>query len=309
MGEQMNKLEKVRIDRSNMSEQMNKLEEVILQEAKDQEELKQRVNDNLLTQGKITDGYRGKTIIPDPVNVKEMQEIRKLQEAFHAPDYMSKKIIKRFQDEGVKFYCNDNISEHVTEGELELIEKEVAANFDNLLRSLLIDVDKDHNTKETGKRVAKMFIQEVFRGRYFEEPKITAFPNVAYDGAYYTGPISIRSTCAHHFQNITGSCWIGVKPHKEVIGLSKFNRIVDHIASRPQIQEEMTTQIADRIEKLTETENIAIMIKAQHHCLTHRGVREHDSDMTTTILRGTFKHDSNTRSEFFSTVNNMKGHN
>ncbi len=291
-----------------MSEHMNKLSdeaEEALKEARETKKLQERINNQL---GKITAGYRGKTIIPDPVNVKEMQEIRKLQEAFHKPNYMSQKIIKRFQAEGVKFYCNDNISEHLTEGELELIEKEVAANFDSLLRSLLIDVENDHNTKETGKRVAKMFIQEVFRGRYFEEPKITAFPNVAYDGAYYTGPISIRSTCAHHFQNITGSCWIGVKPHKEVIGLSKFNRIVDHIASRPQIQEEMTVQIADRIADLTDTENIAILVKAQHHCLTHRGVREHDSDMTTTILRGTFQHDSNTRSEFFSTVNNMKGH-
>ena len=70
----------------------------------------------------------------------------------------------------------------------------------------------------------------------------------------------------------------------------------------------MTVQIADRIAELTETENIAIMVKAKHHCLTHRGVKEHDSDMTTTILSGTFQWDSNTRSEFFSTVNNMKGH-
>lgn len=247
-------------------------------------------------------------IIPDPSIIKEMQDIKELQETFQRSDYMSKKITKRFRDQGIKFFCNDNISEHLTKDELELIEQEIASNFDNLLRSLLIDVDNDHNTKETGKRVAKMFIKEVFKGRYFPEPKITAFPNVAYDGAYYTGPISIRSTCAHHFQNITGNCWIGVKPHEEVIGLSKFNRIVDHIVSRPQIQEEMTVQIADRISELTETENIGILIKAQHHCLTHRGVKEHDSDMTTTILRGTFQRDSNTRSEFFATVNNMKGH-
>lgn len=247
-------------------------------------------------------------VIPDPSVVKEMQNIKELQDAFKQTDYMSKKIIKRFRAEGIKFFCNDNISEYITEEELELIEKEIAINFNNLLRSLLIDVDQDHNTKETGKRVAKMFMQEIFKGRYFPEPKITAFPNVAYDGAYYTGPISIRSTCAHHFQNITGSCWVGVKPHKEVIGLSKFNRIIDHIASRPQIQEEMTVQIADKISDLTDTENVAIMVKAKHHCLTHRGVKEHDSDMTTTILRGTFQWDANTRSEFFATVHNMKGH-
>lgn len=291
-----------------MSE-IDKFEKTILKEAEDLKKLQEKINDpNLLKQSKITTGYRGKTVIPDPDNVKEMRNIKDLQDAFKQTDYMSKKIIKRFRADGIKFFCNDNISEYITEGELELLEKEVATNFDNLLRSLLIDVDKDHNTNETGKRVAKMFMQEIFKGRYIPEPKITAFPNIAYDGAYYTGPISIRSTCAHHFQNITGSCWIGVKPQKEVIGLSKFNRIVDHIVSRPQIQEEMTTQIADRISNLTETENIAIMVKAQHHCLTHRGVKEHDSDMTTTILRGTFQWNSNTRSEFFATVHNMKGH-
>lgn len=292
-----------------MNEQMSKLEKAILKEVEDQKKLQKRMIDGPI-EGKIVKRTAAgdQPVIPDPGIVKEMQNIKELQDAFQQTDYMSKKIIKRFQAAGIKFFCNDNISEHITEGELELLEKEVATNFDNLLRSLLIDVDQDHNTNETGKRVAKMFIQEIFKGRYVQKPKITTFPNVAYDGAYYTGPISIRSTCAHHFQNITGSCWIGVKPHKEVIGLSKFNRIVDHIVSRPQIQEEMTTQIADRISDLAETENIAIMVKAQHHCLTHRGVKEHDSDMTTTILRGTFQWDVNTRSEFFATVHNMKGH-
>lgn len=244
--------------------------------------------------------------IPDN-KYEEMKKFIEIQNAHEGN--ISKLLIVKFKENKIDFKCNDNISEHISEDELELLENEVANNFNILLKSLLIDVDNDHNTKETGRRVAKMFINEIFSGRYQPEPKITAFPNVAYDGAYYAGPISIRSTCAHHFQNITGNCWIGVKPHNEVIGLSKFNRIVNWIASRPQIQEEMTIQIIDKISDLTNTENIAILIKAEHHCLTHRGVKEHDSDMTTTILRGTFQWDANLRHEFFSTVNNMKGHN
>ncbi len=250
---------------------------------------------------------KGNIVKPNEANVKEMKDILNIKKSMYN-DGISKLLISSFQKNNVDFFCNNNISEHLSENELMVLESEVARNFDTLLRSLLIDVDNDHNTFGTAARVAKMFIHEVFRGRYYPEPKVTAFPNVAYDGAYYTGPISIRSTCAHHFQNITGSCWVGVKPHKEVIGLSKFNRIIDHIASRPQIQEEMTVQIADRIAELAETDNIAIMVKAKHHCLTHRGVKEHESDMTTTILRGTFQWDANTRSEFFATVNNMKGH-
>lgn len=240
--------------------------------------------------------------------VTEMKKSLYVHETFDDCN-VSKLITARFKEDNVKFFCNDNISEYLRDNELQYIELEVANNIETLLRSLLIDIDNDHNTKETGKRVAKMFIHEVFAGRFKSEPKITSFPNAAkYDGAYYTGPISVRSTCAHHFQNITGNCWVGVKPEDDVIGLSKFNRIIDWIASRPQIQEEMTVQIADKICELTKTKNIAILLKAKHHCITHRGVKEHDSDMTTTILRGSFQTESNIRNEFFATVNNMKGH-
>ena len=155
-----------------------------------------------------------------------------------------------------------------------------------VLRSLVIDTEHDHNTNGTARRVAKMYVNETYGGRYIGAPKITSFPNVGYQDLYTAGPISIRSTCAHHFQNIVGRCWVGIFPEDKVIGLSKFNRLVHWIAERPQIQEEMTTQIADELVRYAETENVAVVLKAEHHCMTHRGVKEHESDMTTAIMRG-----------------------
>jgi GTP cyclohydrolase IA len=176
-----------------------------------------------------------------------------------------------------------------------------------VLQSLVIDTENDHNTHDTARRVAKMMVRETFSGRFTPAPKITAFPNVTqYDQLYVTGPITIRSTCAHHFQNIVGRAYIGVFPGKNVIGLSKFNRIADWIASRPQIQEEMTVQIADAVERETEAEGVAVLIQAEHHCMTHRGVKEHESDMTTSVMRGKFREDAALKQEFFSIVAKMK---
>ena len=171
----------------------------------------------------------------------------------------------------------------------------------------MIDTDNDHNTKDTARRVAKMFCTEIFSGRYQEKPKITAFPNVTeYDQVYVTGPISIRSTCAHHFQSIKGKAYIGVFPGKNVIGLSKFNRMVDWIASRPQIQEEMTIQIADIIEAETQAEGVAVLVQAEHGCMTMRGVKEHESNMTTSVMRGAFREYPHIKQEFFNIVARMK---
>ena len=229
---------------------------------------------------------------------------------------ISETIRKRIEEynktttEDFRWHSNDNIAQFIEEGDLDLLQSEVQEKFEEVLKSLVIDTSNDHNTQETAKRVAKMYIKETFGGRYVPAPPVTSFPNAShYKGLYVTGPISIRSTCAHHFQNIVGKCWIGVLPSDEVIGLSKFNRIVHHIAERPQIQEEMTQQIADALVKVAKTEHIAVLIKAEHHCMTHRGVREHESDMSTAIMRGAF--DDRTvpelRQEFYNIVNNMKG--
>jgi len=208
----------------------------------------------------------------------------------------------------VKHFCNDNISEHVTEKDLKKIQRDVEKYFQKVLESLKIDTENDHNTQETAKRVAKMMVREVFAGRYEPKPRITAFPNAtAYDELYLTGPIKIRSTCAHHFQPIVGNAWVGVFPGKNVIGLSKFNRLVDWVASRPQIQEEMTVQIADIIEQETQAEGVAVVVKAEHMCMTHRGVREHESDMTTSVVRGSLREEESQKREFFNLLKGMKG--
>ena len=221
---------------------------------------------------------------------------------------VSEKIKKRIKDAKARYHANDNISEFIKEGELEQLQNEVQDKMKSLLSSLVIDTENDHNTQDTAKRVAKMWIKEVFGGRYNPFPRVTSFPNMGYKSMYTSGPISIRSTCAHHFQNIVGNAWIGIIPNGEVIGLSKFNRIVHHIAERPQIQEEMTTQIAEALQEYAHTKNIAVVVKAEHHCMTHRGVREHESDMTTAIMLGAFKEDPATRDEFYKICMSMKGH-
>ncbi len=225
---------------------------------------------------------------------------------------LDKKISQVIRDRvvaaGARFHSNDNISDFVQEEEIALLIDEVSGHFQDVLESFVIDTKNDHNTKETARRVAKMFVTETFSGRYRPIPKVTAFPNMGYKSLYTTGPISIRSTCAHHFQNIVGKCWVGIVPEKEVIGLSKFNRLVHHICERPQIQEEMTTQIADALKEYAKTEHIAVVVKAEHHCMTMRGVREHESDMTTAIMLGAFDSHAPLKQEFYDICLSMKGH-
>ena len=208
-----------------------------------------------------------------------------------------------------RWNANDNIHEFVkSPEELDEIQKNIEEHFQAILDIMSIDTANDHNTKETAKRVAKMYVREIFAGRFVPMPRVTTFPNVGYDQIYITGPIKIRSTCAHHFLPIIGNCWIGIKPGEKVVGLSKFNRLIDWVASRPQIQEEMTEQIADLIEEQTKPEALAVVIKAQHFCMISRGVKEHESDMTTSIMRGLMRDDASMRQEFLNLMNNMKGH-
>ena len=221
---------------------------------------------------------------------------------------ISEKIRQRIKEAGARFHSNDNISNYIKEGELEELQAEVQAGFQDVLQALVIDTENDHNTQETAKRVAKMFLKETFSGRYVPTPRITAFPNMGYKSLYTTGPISVKSVCAHHFQNIVGKCWVGIVPEDEVIGLSKFNRLVHHICERPPIQEEMTSQIAEALKDYAKTEHIAVVVKAEHHCMTVRGVREHESDMTTAIMHGAFKEDHALKQEFYDICLSMKGH-
>jgi GTP cyclohydrolase I len=220
----------------------------------------------------------------------------------------SDRIRARLLAAGQRFRANDNIAEFIEPGEIDALTREVAERVTAVLESLVIDTENDHNTRETGLRVARMYLGEVFAGRYSPAPDLTAFPNVtSYDELYVVGPVTIRSTCAHHLQNIRGSCWIGIYPGKNVLGLSKFYRLTEWISARPQIQEEMTIQIADLVERETVAEGVAVVVKAEHMCVTHRGVREHASDMTTSVLRGVLRDNPDTRAEFFRLLQGMKG--
>jgi GTP cyclohydrolase I len=220
----------------------------------------------------------------------------------------SDELRKRMSTIKHKHFANDTIYTYLDPGDVKLIECEVADAFEDVLKALVINTTDDHNTKDTARRVAKMFVHEIFRGRYYPPPEVTAFPNAKqYDQIYMSGPMSINSTCAHHFQAIKGKAYVGIFPGDKVVGLSKFNRIVDWIASRPQIQEEMSEQIADMIEEETGAKGVAVVIKAEHFCMTARGVKEHESEMLTSVLRGMFLRNTSMKNEFFSLLNNMKG--
>ena len=167
------------------------------------------------------------------------------------PTTVSDAIRERLKQAGASFLANDNIAEHLQPGDLVRLEQEVADKVRDLLRTLVIDIDNDHNTHETAERVARMYLHEVFKGRYHRQPKVASFPNVKQlDEIYTVGPITVRSACSHHLVPIMGNCWIGIKPGARVIGLSKFTRVADWVFSRPHIQEEAVMILADEIEKL-----------------------------------------------------------
>ncbi len=216
---------------------------------------------------------------------------------------VSEIIRERIKADNTRFHANDNIAEYIYPGELETLEKEVSSRVRDLLKTLLIDIENDHNTQETAERVARMYINEVFKGRYHKQPKVTSFPNDKnLDEIYTVGPITVRSACSHHLVPILGDCWIGIKPGEKVIGLSKFARVADWVFSRPHIQEEAVMILADEIENLCEPKGLGIIIKAQHYCMKWRGVKEPDTSMINSVVRGDFRHDPILKQEFFELV-------
>ena len=216
---------------------------------------------------------------------------------------VSERIRSRLIDNQISYFANDNVADYIEPGELQELEVEVRMRFRDLLKSLVIDIDNDHNTEETATRVARMYIHEVFKGRYHQQPKVTSFPNVKkLDEIYTVGPITVRSACSHHFVPIMGHCWIGIKPGARVIGLSKFARVADWVFSRPHIQEEAVMILADEIERLCEPQGLGIIIKADHYCMKLRGVKESHCSMVNSVVRGDFRHDSSLKQEFFELV-------
>ena len=232
------------------------------------------------------------------------------QNTMTAPDAdegipVSVKIRERVLAARKRFNANDNIADFIEPGDLEKMLDEVTVKMQGVLDSLVIDTDNDHNTSDTARRVAKMYVNEVFRGRYVHPPGITEFPNAEHlNELMIVGPITVRSACSHHFCPVIGKVWIGVMPNERtnVIGLSKYARIAEWIMNRPQIQEEAVIQLADLIQEKTQPDGLAIVMEASHFCMAWRGVKDMDSKMINSVMRGAFLKDPNLRREFLSLI-------
>ena len=218
---------------------------------------------------------------------------------------VSVKIRERLLAARKRFNANDNIADFIEPGELEKLLDEVTVKMEGVLDSLVIDTERDHNTKDTARRVAKMYVGEVFKGRYVKPPEITEFPNAErLNELMIVGPITVRSACSHHFCPVIGTLWIGVLPneHTNVIGLSKYARVAEWIMGRPQLQEEAVVQLADLIQNKTKPDGLAIVMEATHYCVAWRGVKDLDSKMINSVMRGVFLKDANLRREFLSLI-------
>jgi GTP cyclohydrolase IA len=234
-----------------------------------------------------------------------MSEIDRRSEA-DPPSPVSARVRQRLQQAGRRFHANDNIAEYFEAGELDLLLDEVADKMRGVLESLVIDIESDHNTQDTARRVAKMYLTEVFRGRYQSAPPVTEFPNAEHlNELMIVGPITVRSACSHHFCPIMGRLWIGIMPneHSNLIGLSKYSRLAEWVMSRPQIQEEAITQMADLLMNKVSPDGLAVVMEADHFCMHWRGVKDNSAKMINSVMRGSFLRDSALRREFLSLIN------
>ena len=190
----------------------------------------------------------------------------------------------------------------MSEAERGVMRDAAARKIEELFDILKIDHQNDHNTRDTPARVAKMFVEETMRGRFTSPPRITDFDNVERcDQLIVTGPIEVRSTCAHHLMPIFGHAVIGILPAPDgkIIGLSKYDRIVDYFSSRLQIQEELAKQIERFLVENTAPRGLAVRISAVHMCKSHRGVRaSRASRMVNTTYYGALGSDPGLKGEF-----------
>jgi GTP cyclohydrolase I len=222
---------------------------------------------------------------------------------------MSVRIRERIKAAQKRFHANDNIADFLEPGDLDELLEEVQGKMAGVLSSLVIDTDSDHNTQDTARRVAKMYLNEIFKGRYHAAPPVTEFPNAErLNELMIVGPVTVRSACSHHLCPIMGRVWIGVMPneHSNLIGLSKYARLIDWVMSRPQIQEEAVTQVADLLQSRMNPDGLAVVMEADHFCMHWRGVKDMDSKMINSVMRGSFLKDANLRREFLSLVNRRK---
>ena len=216
----------------------------------------------------------------------------------------SKEIINRLQDAGIRYWAGDNISEVLQEGDKEQLIEEATLQFEKVLDSLVIDRHNDPNSMDTGRRLAKMYFNEIMAGRYDPMPNATAFPNHVDDG--YKGMLVVRSEiksmCSHHHQPVNGEAYIGIIAANTLIGLSKYTRIAQWCARRGTLQEELNNVIANEIQKATGSSNVGVYLQATHGCCENRGIGAHSSLTQTTVLRGAFNDDMGTKKEFMDNI-------
>jgi len=217
--------------------------------------------------------------------------------------YFSEVLREKMNRDGKRFFACDNISEYLDDVGREALVKELTEKFNSVLDSLLIDRQNDPNSEGTGKRLAKMYVNEIMAGRYYPAPDSTAFPNDENDK--YDGMLVVRSElksmCSHHHQPVTGVAYIGIIPSNKVIGLSKYTRIAQWHARRGTLQEELCNHIAKSIMQATESSDVAVYIQAEHGCCTNRGIMATSSLTQTTVLHGQF-HDPSVKKEFFDNI-------
>jgi GTP cyclohydrolase IA len=218
---------------------------------------------------------------------------------------VSERIRRRLKKAGHRFHANDNIASAIEPGELDEMIDEVATRMQGVLEALVIDTTSDHNTHDTARRVARMYVSEIFRGRYLPAPAVTEFPNAErLNELMIVGPVTVRSACSHHFCPIIGRIWIGLMPneHSNLIGLSKYVRLTDWIMTRPQIQEEAISQVADLLLQKVSPDGLAVVMEADHFCMHWRGVKDNNAKMISSAMRGAFLKDPTLRREFLSLI-------
>lgn len=215
---------------------------------------------------------------------------------------VSQVIVERLKSRGVRFFACDNISDHIESWEQDQLINEVQSKFQGVLDSLIIDTENDPNSKDTARRLAKMYILEIMGGRYERAPGVTAFPNEDNYEQLIVIRTEIKSMCSHHHQPVQGVCYIACMPGDQVIGLSKYTRIAQHLAARGHLQEELTEMIAKEIERLTKSDAVGVYIRARHGCCENRGIRSSNSSTQTTVLKGKLRTDPALKNEFMHNI-------
>jgi GTP cyclohydrolase I len=217
-------------------------------------------------------------------------------------------IKKRLHDAGARYWAGDNIANFIMPEEHEKLIDELTEKFEAVLDGLVIDRLTDPNSMDTGRRLAKMYVNELMSGRYEPAPSATAFPNEPDNvtNEKFEGMLVVRSElismCSHHHQPVKGVAYIGIIAADKLIGLSKYTRIAQWCARRGTLQEELAMDIAREIMRATDSKDVGVYIQATHGCCENRGIMAHSSLTQTTVLKGSFHNDPACKNEFFENI-------